>query len=398
MNTISLSPATIEPDGRIKLSATLTYGLHSVKQHLIVQARGKQPEQLVHTGDVWCIIFLHKMMEIGGQFHVKSTLSKSLWRGIDRYVKAWSQINPEQCSDIELTADELVDDSSLGVKQSAISCFSGGLDACFTAYRHAKSLAGPQSLPLKACLMLHGADIRKDYVDEWRSASTDARIMVEDLGLDFYTIETNFRDMHCDYGMSYFSMLVGCLRVFGNDFGYMILGNDGSFNGFQYPHGNNPVTNHLLSSAANEIVTDGAEFDRFQKAAIVKNWQKGLEKLRVCWQGEDLSSNCGKCANCKRTIINFKAVGIEQLPCMPTITDEELFDFQLTQVEHKQIMPALEYLEKHPLHPTPSWVQKLREKLAGGIQESKPRKRGVFSKLFKKRKKRAAVKIMRPGE
>lgn len=398
MNTITLSPAEIQPDGRIKLSATLTYGLHSVKQYLIVQAGNIKPEQLIHSGDVWSIIFLHKMMEIGGQFHVKSTLSKSLWRGIDRYVKAWCQINPNQCNDIEISADELIDDSSCCVKQKAISCFSGGLDACFTAYRHAKSLAGPQSLPLKACLMLHGADIRKDYVDEWRAASANARTMVEDLGLDFYTIETNFRDMHCAYSMSYFSMLVGCLRVFGNEFGYLMLGDDGRFTGFAYPHGNNPVTNHFLSSAANEIVTDGAECDRFQKAEVVSGWQKALEKLRVCWQGEDLSKNCGKCAKCKRTIINFKAVGIESLPCMPDISDDELLDFQLTQVEHKEILPVFKYLEKHPIHPTPSWVHKLREKLSAGIQKGKPRKRSIFSKLFKKRKRDAAVTIMRPEE
>lgn len=46
MSTITLSPAEIQPDGRIKLSATLTYGLHSVKQYLIVQAGNIKPEQL----------------------------------------------------------------------------------------------------------------------------------------------------------------------------------------------------------------------------------------------------------------------------------------------------------------------------------------------------------------
>ena len=397
MNTLSLSPATVLPDGRIKLSATLSYGFHSEKQYLIVQTKDKKPEQLTHSGDVWCIIFLHKMMEIGGQFHIKSTLSKSLWRGIDRYVKAWCQTNPGQYRDIELTADELVDDSDSTVKQKAISCFSGGLDACFTAYRHAKALAGPQSLPLKACLMLHGADIRKDDVDEWRAASADARSMVEDLGLDFYTIETNFRDMHCDYGMAYFSMLVGCMRVFEKEFGYLMLGNDGMFTSFLYPHGSNPVTNHFLSSAANEIVTDGAEFCRIQKAALVSKWEKGLAKLRVCWQGDNLSSNCGKCAKCKRTIINFKAAGIDALPCMPALTEEELFDFELTQVEQKEMLPVLEYLEHHPITPTPSWVQKLRDKLAAGIQESKPRKRGFFAKLFRRRKKQTPVNIVRPN-
>ena len=80
MNTITLlSPVTL-PDGRIELSAILTHGFRTIKQHLIVDADGLSSEQLDHSGDVWAILFLYKMMEIGGSFHIKSTLSKSLWR------------------------------------------------------------------------------------------------------------------------------------------------------------------------------------------------------------------------------------------------------------------------------------------------------------------------------
>ena len=178
MNTITLHPAETLADGRIKLSATLSYGLHRINQHLIVDADGLTVDQLVHTGDVWAVLFLHKMMEIGGAFHVKSSISQSLWRGIDYYVKAWSCSLPEEYNDITLTADELMDDSGVPQVQKALSCFSGGMDACFTAYRHAKKEAGPQSLPLEACLMIHGADIRQDYVDEWRAAVAASREMV----------------------------------------------------------------------------------------------------------------------------------------------------------------------------------------------------------------------------
>lgn len=82
---------------------------------------------------------------------------------------------------------------------------------------------------------------------------------------------------------------------------------------------------------------------------------------------------------------------------MPALTEEELFDFELTQVEQKEMLPVLEYLEHHPITPTPSWVQKLRDKLAAGIQESQPRKRRFFAKLFRRRKKQTPVNIVRPN-
>ena len=75
MNTLTLYPIETQADGRLKLSATLAYGLHRINQYLIVDADGLSAEQLVHTGDVWAILFLHKMMEIGGEFHVKSSMS-----------------------------------------------------------------------------------------------------------------------------------------------------------------------------------------------------------------------------------------------------------------------------------------------------------------------------------
>lgn len=397
MNTITLHPAETLADGRVKLSATLSYGLHRINQHLIVDADGLAVDQLVHTGDVWAVLFLHKMMEIGGAFHVKSCISQSLWRGIDYYVKAWSCSLPEEYSDITLTADELVDDSDVPQVQKALSCFSGGMDACFTAYRHAKKEAGPQSLPLEACLMIHGADIRQDYVDEWRAAVAASREMVADLGVpNLYTVETNFREMHCNYGMAYFSMLVACMRIFGKKYGYLMLGNDGHFNYFLYPHGSNPVTNHFLSSRACEIVTDGAEYTRTEKARLLQKWPKALEKLRVCWQGEDLSRNCGRCNKCKRTRLNFLAVGCQKLPCMPDLSIEELLTIEITPVEHKELTLIMQYIEQNPLNPMPEWVGILREKLAMGPVESK-RRRGLFSRIFR-RKRRGKERSIQAGK
>lgn len=353
-------------DGGVELAACLRIGIRRWRQYLRVW--GKEPlfpEQLDNTGDVWAVLFLHKMMEYGGHYRVHGSLSSSLLTGLDRYVTAWCNLQAATYHPVILESDTVEDDSHRVLLPGCLSCFSGGLDACFTAFRHAKGLAGAQNQQLEACLMVKGADIRKDKEAGWVGASLSARELVDDLGIPhFFTIETNFRDMHCAYGMSYFSMLVACMRVFGRQYGHLMLGSDNCFRYFHLASGNNPVTNHFLSSHGVEIITDGSEFTRTEKAAVVASWPLALQKLRVCYRGEDLSCNCGVCEKCKRTRLNFLAVGVNELPCMPPLeSEEELLEFTMNPVEKKEISLLLEYLDVHPLPQPSSWEAHLRAKL-----------------------------------
>ena len=351
------------------LSATLSCGIRHWKQKLIVRGVGDTTDWLDHTGDVWATLFLHKMMEYGGEFRIRGSLSRSLLQNMDRYVQAWSKLNPKHCHPILLQPDDIADDSVRALYKPALACFSGGLDACFTAYRHRKGLAGPQNQQLEACLLIRGADIRLDREREWRGAESSARRLVQDLGIPrFFTVETNFREMHCDYGMAYFSMLAACMRIFSRRYGHLMLGSDDPVHWFTYPWGNNPVTNHLLSSHGCEIITDGQEFTRTEKAAVVAQWPLALELMRCCYSGPDLSCNCGHCDKCRRTRLNFMAVGVHDLPCMPPmLPHEDLLPDIINEGEHEELSLLVEYLDKHPIHPTPQWEIRLREKLGKPI-------------------------------
>lgn len=351
----------------IILSATLKHGMRSWTQHLWVHGTAYAPDDLDNSADVWAVLFLFKMMELGGEFSIDAPMSASLHANVDRYARSWLLLAPETCRSIKLTPLEIADDSAEPCKRKALACFSGGLDACFTAYRHAHGLAGAQNQEIDACLMIHGADIRRDYVEEWEGAATKARLLVEDLGIPhFYTITTDFRDMHCPYGYAYFTMLAACMRVFGKQYGHLMLGSDNSVDNFAYPWGNNPVTNHFLSSRRNEIITDGEDFIRTEKAALVARWPMALEHLRCCYSGNDLSRNCGHCPKCLRTRLNFLAAGVTELPCMPPLEDEGMLERVpiTSEVEHLELTMLTRYLDRHPLHPAPAWEKALRNRLS----------------------------------
>lgn len=355
-------------DGSCLLSATLRpeSGEKIWYQELAVYGDGIELDRLDNTGDVWAILFMHKMMEYGGKYRICSSISASLIPSLDRYARVWARLRPELYRPVVLLPDEVMDDSQRRLNSKALTCFSGGLDACFTAFRHAKGLAGSQNMDIQACLMVHGADIRKDYLKEWNGAALAARELADDLGIArFYTVSTNFRDMHCAYGMSYASMLVAVMKLFGREYGHLILGSDDPCHHFTYPWGNNPVTNHFFSSHGSEVVTDGLEYTRTEKAVLVAQWPLALQKLRVCYQGKDLSSNCGVCPKCRRTRLNFLAAGIGNLPCMPLINSEdELFEDELNEGEYQELSLIIEYLDVHPIIPRPEWETRLRKILA----------------------------------
>lgn len=386
---IEIAEPRMTEDGGVELSACLRIGMRRWKQYLRVWGKEPlQPGQLDNTGDVWAVLFLHKMMEYGGRYRVRGSVSSSLLSGLNRYVTAWVNLQAATYHSVILEPDTVEDDSRRVLLPGCLACFSGGLDACFTAFRHAEGLAGAQNQQLDACLMVKGADIRRDKEADWAGASRVARELVEDLGIPrFFTVETNFRDMRCAYGMSYFSMLVACMRIFGRQYGHLMLGSDNCFRYFHLASGNNPVTNHFLSSHGVEIITDGSEFTRTEKAAVVASWPLALRKLRVCYRGEDLSCNCGTCEKCKRTRLNFLAVGVKDLPCMPPLkSEEELLDFPMTPVEQLEISLLLEYLDAHPLTPPPSWEARLRAMVDTPCSPVPEKKKGFYRFLQRCRK------------
>ena len=81
------------------------------------------------------------------------------------------------------------------------------------------------------------------------------------------------------------------------------------YEALRLPWGSNPVTDPMLGSAAFPIVHDGCDLARWEKAELVADWPEAGKYLRVCWEGDRLDRNCGRCMRCVGTAIGFAAVG-----------------------------------------------------------------------------------------
>lgn len=76
------------------------------------------------------------------------------------------------------------------------------------------------------------------------------------------------------------------------------------------PWGSNPITDRLMSSDSFSIVHDAAAVTRNQKVRAISTWKEATRSIRVCWQGEHMDRNCGRCEKCIRTILNFRVMGL----------------------------------------------------------------------------------------
>jgi len=288
-----------------------------------------------------------------------------------------------------------MDDSEVSINSDSLACFSGGLDACFTLYRHRKGLAGAQNLDIKACLFVHGADIRIDHESEFRQSLGPCMELVSDLAVpQLFVVRTNFREMRCPYGTAFLSLLAACMRAVGRDYGNLVLGSDLPFNFFGCPWGSNPVSNHYLSSNNKRLVTDGLGYGRTAKAALVSEWPLALDRLRVCFSDSMPGGNCGKCSKCRRTYMNFLSAGSEAPRCMPPIPENcDISDIDLnSQLEPYYARDILQYADAHGRSEF-DWVVRLRSRLAAIEREGAPQKkkrRGMIGRLIRHFERRRA--------
>lgn len=393
--SIILHPIEEIGSGGLRLGATLKIHGSLKKWHQYIEIEGPLPGgfEPVHTGDVWATYFIFKMMEFGGEFSIEGDMSFSLVTNLDRFVEAWCCWKPELFRYVRLYPHHVIDDSEVKINPNSLACFSGGLDACFTLYRHRKGLAGPQNLNIKACLFVHGADIRIDHDDEFQQSLTPCRDLINDLGVtQLFVVRANFREMRCPYGTAFLSLLAACMRAVGRDYGSFVVGGDSSFDLYLHPWGSNPVSNQFLASNGKLVITDGLRFGRSSKAALVAKWPLALKKLRVCSSDMKPGGNCGKCSKCKRTYMNFFVAGVSNFSFLPPINEKiDISDVDMSGAwEPFFAQDILKYANAHGRSEL-DWVVKLRSRLAEVKQTqalSRKKKRGIVGKIIRHFEKR----------
>jgi len=263
-------------------------------------------------GHVFAILLY--AMALGKPLKVHGTLSHIAMRNLEELQLIWQMWKPDIYRRVDIIPAN-IDSMRKSVKEKAISAFSGGADAMFTALRHSRVLPDKFRYPLSTALMVHGFDVDIYNHADFKSLVKRVRQFLDYAGLELRTLRTNSREVKIqNWEYSHGLELAACLHMFSDEFEYGLIGSSGPYLGFVMPWGSNPVTDHLISGTNFSVKYDGGGFFRTDKMAEIIKHPIASRTLKVCYEGIDQSINCGKCEKCVRTQLNFLAAGAKSIP------------------------------------------------------------------------------------
>lgn len=319
----------IEPprvsEGELEHAAVFAHG--GERRRLAFRFPPEDRELLSARHDPFVIGFLFTAMRLGGEVRVHGAVSASLLARLEELQEAWTAWRPGRYRTVAWRADRELPDEAADVAHvesaPAICAFSGGVDACFTALRHRRGLAGRGTLPVQAAVMVHGLDIPLGDRKAFEAAFANSAAILADLDLPLHWMRTDFRALDDDWEDACGAAACACLSWYAGGYGRGLLGSSEPYAHPVIPWGSTPFTDPLFSGGRFRIVHDGAGYSRSEKVRTIARWPAAMARLRVCWAGTDKSRNCGRCEKCIRTALNFRAVGVDALPFMPQPIDDE---------------------------------------------------------------------------
>lgn len=316
-NKARLAIHPVSDDGRtLRLSAALEHPNGSTDT-LWWEVPNEWRDAITTSADPWVIALLFPMMQSGAPVHVEGTVSPSLLRNIELFMRIWNIWAPDKYRPVEISADREEELATASESGRAIASFSCGVDSCFTLLRHIRGLAGRRTQPVGATVLQHGLDVWLDQPNNetiYERMYSDARFMSESLGVPCIPVKTNFQQMRLSWADSWGTQQVAGLHLFAARYDSALIANEIPYHWIGIPWASNPLTNALLGSRGFAVVDDGGDYSRSAKAQILSAWPEAMERLHVCFGVKTPGSygNCCTCEKCIRTILAFRISGVRR--------------------------------------------------------------------------------------
>jgi hypothetical protein len=333
-----------------------------------------QQPQLSTTADHFVLGTVFLLMQGQSDVRVHGQVAPSLLRNLQEFQAAWCAIVPG-FSCVSITADREEEPGLATRPKRAVMAFSGGVDSCFTAFRHARAVGTRFPSNLVAGVMVHGFDIPLADKETFASAAARSTRILSSLGLDLFTVATNYRTIVADWDHSHAAAIASCLSLLSRDCTEGLIGQTFTYRELRtVTEGVNALTDPLLSSDCFRIVPDGAAFKRSDKILAMRGWSEFLCDLRVCWEGPQKDRNCCNCEKCMRNILTFRVLGLGLPPCFERdIDDQQVRTLRLGDQARADIRYGGVVRLAAERGVTGSWLRILEERLAAQKRAARPR-------------------------
>jgi hypothetical protein len=311
------------------------------------------------------LAFFLRLMEVGAPVKIHGAVSERLLTNLEELQGAWNKWLPSRYHRFDVEVDGFVAPGmpSNGPK-SAMTAFSGGVDAGFCVYQHKYGDLVWGKTDLQAALLVHGFDVPLDQPDTFQSTRSRAAAMLNGTGLEFKTVRTDFKQLKQHWEHAFGLAIASCLSLFEGTYAVGIVGSSSDYASLALPSGSNAVTDHLFSTGDLEIRHEGAGFTRTEKVGEILKHPPFIEHVRVCWAGEQMDRNCGHCEKCVRTLLNFAVFGVEQPACFSNGLSKELIrSIQLkTPQQRNHLVTILQEAEQRQVDEW--WTRELKRRLS----------------------------------
>lgn len=280
---------------------------------------------LPESADPFVMGCLFSAMRTGSRLAVHGQASPSLLRNLVEFQMAWTSWRPEMYRMVDIVADAERERVPAADDQAAVMAFSGGADSAFTAWRHRRDEIGRERCDLRAGVLIHGFDIPLDDESGFAGALRGSGAMLASLGMELFSMATNFRELEDYWEDAHGAGLASCLAALQGRYRMGLIAASYPYALLSLPYGSNPLTDVMLSSDAFRIVHDGAKYNRLDKLLPLTRWPEAMQHMRVCWEGIPRDRNCCRCQKCVSNMLYLRILGQRLPPCFPLdIGDREV--------------------------------------------------------------------------
>lgn len=257
---------------------------------------------------------------------VHGPVSEGLFANLADFQAAYAAFHRLAAAPVSYSSTQIAEPTGSGRSAFGITAFSGGVDSCFSVFRHTALSPLEPKRPLRGALMMHGFDIPLEDTAAFARSARRSRVLTDEAGLRLFTGATNLRSLPGQWEDTFGTAVAAALAFFQPAFSFGLIPSFQVWSQAHFNHGSNPLTDPLLSSPSFAIVHDGASHGRIDKLRELAAWRAALRDMRVCWEGEKLDGNCCRCEKCLRTMLMLRVCGVTQPAAFPVPLDLAALD------------------------------------------------------------------------
>ncbi len=278
---------------------------------------------------------------------------------------AWGA--PAPGGPIAIMPDQVLDPPAPAGEPKAILTFSGGVDSFHSFLWRTSEDAPPAEPKLAAAVLSLGFDFPLEQKAAFEAHRARIAPVLEKRGVRLHVVHSNSRALGLvEWDLAAVPMIVAAMSQFAHRYAWGLIGGARPYPDLKLPIISPPLLDRALTGNWFSVATEASGLGRTERVARVARDAEASAVLRVCYDehSPDFSRNCCECPKCRRTMLNFLAVGVAKPACFDRVPPpEELAEVPMYKADDPLLLGDLAaYARAHGT--AGAWTDRVEERIA----------------------------------